>query len=286
MQEGRPSLTALWVATVRARHQLLDKPPVFDDPVALKIIGEPAASLLRAAPAASEDLMSRTMRAPVVARSRIAEDALHAAVQRGVSQYVVLGAGLDTFAYRNPYPPARLQVFEVDHPATQAWKRGLLEQARIELPASLHFVALDFETKALGDALGEARFDPARPTFYSWLGVTMYLEPGAVLATLEHIVSASAPGSEVVFDFVLKPSPLDLPKRTTLGALAFFFARLGEPWKASFDPRTLSETMRRMGYAEVRYLSREQMNAHCFKGRNDRLKIRSLRLGGMMLARV
>jgi methyltransferase (TIGR00027 family) len=286
MQQGRASLTAMWVATVRARHQLLDKPPVLDDPVALKIIGEPAAAMLRAAPALSEDVMSRTMRAPVVARSRIAEDALHDAVQRGVAQYVVLGAGLDTFAYRNPYPAARLQVFEVDHPATQAWKRSLLAQAQIETPPSLHFVPIDFETQALTSALTDAGFDAARPTFYSWLGVTMYLERAAVLATLQHIASASPPGSEVVFDFILKPSALDLLKRSTLGALAIFFARLGEPWKAYFEPRALGAEMRRMGYAEVRYISREQMNEHCFKGRADRLKIRSLRLGGMMLARV
>src|SRR5829696_5233612 len=126
MQEGRPSVTALWVAAARARHQLLDKPVVFDDPIALKIIGEPSSSAMRLLPAGFEGLMSRALRAWVAGRSRIAEDALHAAVQRGVQQLVVMGAGLDTFAFRNPYPASTLQVFEVDHPATQAWKRDRL----------------------------------------------------------------------------------------------------------------------------------------------------------------
>jgi methyltransferase (TIGR00027 family) len=286
MQPEKPSLTALWVASARARHQLLDQPVVFDDPIAVKIIGEASASAMRLLPPAFEDLMSRAMRALVVARSRITEDALHAAVERGVSQLVVMGAGLDTFAYRNPYPRDKLQVFEVDHPATQAWKRALLVDAGIALPASLQFVPVDFETQAMPQALREAGFDADRQTFYSWLGVTMYLQRETVVSTLQHIAQGSPAGSEVAFDFIVEPRATDVARRVALAATSQFFAVLGEPWKTSFEPHALAARLRRLGLHEVHYISQHHMNDMLFKRRRDRLRVRSLGLCGMMLARV
>jgi methyltransferase (TIGR00027 family) len=129
MREDRPSLTAYRVALSRAAHQLFDDPRVLDDPLALRIIGTQGAEELRSNRHRCAATPGRYLRAFVVARSRLAEDLLADAVQRGVRQYVVLGAGLDTFAYRNPYPVSLLEVFEVDHPATQAWKRRLLAAA-------------------------------------------------------------------------------------------------------------------------------------------------------------
>src|SRR6202162_2165714 len=148
MQEGKFSRTAQRVAIRRAAHQLLDQPRVLDDPLALRIIGADAAEGLGTKPK-EHHAFSRAFRAFMAARSRYAEDELARAVAEGVRQYVVLGAGLDTFAYRNPHPG--LRVFEVDHPATQAWKREQLQAAGITIPPALTFVHIDFEQKTLGD---------------------------------------------------------------------------------------------------------------------------------------
>ena len=153
LSEGKPSRTAQATANLRAAHQLLDQPRIFDDPLALRIIGVQAEAAVRANLGRSP---IATFRPFVAVRSRYAEDELARAVQRGVRQYVVLGAGLDTFAYRNPYPVSRLRVFEVDHPATQVWKRARLQEAGIAIPESLTFAAIDFETQTLSDGLQRA----------------------------------------------------------------------------------------------------------------------------------
>src|SRR5271168_1087136 len=172
MQEGKFSRTARRVAIRRAAHQLLDHPRVLDDPLALRIIGLEAAEELRTNPK-EHHAFARAFRAFMAARSRYAEDELARAVAHGVRQYVVLGAGLDTFAYRNPH--AGLRVFEVDHPATQAWKREQLQAGEIAIPASLTFVPIDFERQTLAAGLDQAGFDTRAAAFFSWLGVTPYL---------------------------------------------------------------------------------------------------------------
>src|SRR5271169_5540690 len=156
MQDGKFSRTAQRVAIRRAAHQLLDRPRVLDDPLALRIIGSEAAEELRSNPK-EHHAFSRAFRAFMAARSRYAEDELARAVAHGVRQYVVLGAGLDTFAYRNPHPG--LRVFEVDHPATQAWKREQLLAAGIAIPFSLTFVPIDFERQTLADGLVQCGFN-------------------------------------------------------------------------------------------------------------------------------
>src|ERR1700749_3958532 len=156
MIKGRPSQTALRVATRRAAHQLFDTPKVLEDPLAVRIIGRDVAGSLssiadRLSPSA------RYMRAFMAARARYAEDQLAEAVGRGVTQFVILGAGLDTFGYRNPFP--NLRVFEVDHPATQAWKHEQLQAAGIVVPASSQLVPVDFEKQSLRAQLEAAGFD-------------------------------------------------------------------------------------------------------------------------------
>src|SRR5271163_1639382 len=172
MQEGKFSRTARRVAIRRAAHQLLDHPMVLDDPLALRIIGSEAAESLRSNPKEDHGF-ARAFRAFMAARSRYAEDELACAVEHEVRQYVVLGAGLDTFAYRNPH--LGLRIFEVDHPATQAWKREQLQAARIAIPTSLTFVPIDFERQTLAAGLEQAGFDAGAAAFFSWLGVTPYL---------------------------------------------------------------------------------------------------------------
>jgi methyltransferase (TIGR00027 family) len=183
MQTGQPSRTALGAAGLRAAHQVLDRAAIFTDPLALRILGPDAEAMVRDA---ETDLSRQRLRWFIAIRARIAEDALAAAVQRGVGQLVVLGAGLDTYAYRAP-PSDNLRIFEVDHPLTQAWKRERLAEAAIAPPAALRFVPVDFERETLADGLGAAGFDPARQTFFSWLGVVPYLTEQAVFATLGFI---------------------------------------------------------------------------------------------------
>src|ERR1700688_3077516 len=184
MQEGKFSKTAQRVAIRRAAHQLLDEPRVLEDPLALRIIGSEAEEELRSNPK-EHHAFARAFRAFMAARSRYAEDELARAVAHGVRQYVVLGAGLDTFAYRNPH--AGLRVFEVDHPATQAWKREQLQAAGIAIPPSLTFVPIDFEQETLADGLEDCGFDASAAAFFSWLGVTPYLTREACMTTLSSI---------------------------------------------------------------------------------------------------
>ncbi|HEV8490726.1 MAG TPA: class I SAM-dependent methyltransferase, partial [Candidatus Angelobacter sp.] len=193
MQTGRASRTALRVAIRRAAHQAIDRPRILEDPVAVRLIG----------PGYERDMeramhyVARDFRLYMSVRSRYAEDRLAQQVARGVAQYVILGSGLDTFAYRNPH--VSLRVFEVDFPATQEWKKELLAAAGIDVPESLTFIPLDLEHKSLAESLLEAGFDPAAPAFFGWLGVVPYLTLEAFRATIATIGRLPA-GTAVSFD--------------------------------------------------------------------------------------
>ncbi len=276
MKENQPSATAQRVALRRAAHQLLDDPKVFEDPVALRIIGRQSASVLQADPRQFDATpLSPYLRAFVAARSRYAEDELAHGLRGGVGQYVILGAGLETFAYRNPYPEGVLHVFEVDHPTTQIWKRERLEEIGIALPGDLTFAPVDLETQTLGEGLRGAGYDPGKSTFFSWLGVTEYLTTEAVMATLRFIASAPV-GSGVVFDYMISPSLLTPAQRSRFDALAQRVASAGEPWQAFFDPELLTRDLRAMGFAYVEDKGPEEINARYFKNRKDGLRVGSL----------
>jgi methyltransferase (TIGR00027 family) len=276
MKEDRPSATAQRVAMRRAAHQLLDDPKVFDDPVAHRIIGKESASALQANPHQFEATpLSPYLRAFVAARSRYTEDELALGVRRGVSQYVILGAGLDTFAYRNPYPGGVLHVFEVDYPTTQTWKRARLVEVGIRLPNDLTFAPVDFETQTLEEGLRSEGYDSSKCTLFSWLGVTEYLTTEVVMATLRFIVSAPV-GSGVVFDYMISPSLLTPTQRASFDALSKRVASAGEPWKAFFDPELLTRDLRAMGFRYVENNGPEEINARYFKNRKDGLRVGSL----------
>ncbi len=279
MQEGSFSKTAQRVAIRRAAHQLLDQPRVLDDPLALRIIGSEAAEELRSNPK-EHHAFSRTFRAFMAARSRFAEDELARAVALGVTQYVVLGAGLDTFAYRNPHPG--LRVFEVDHPDTQAWKRAQLQAADIAIPSSLTLVPIDFEQETLADGLAQSGFNGGAPAFFSWLGVTPYLTREACLMTLSFIARLP-PGSGVVFDFAVEPALLNAGQRQALAALSKRVARYGEPFQLFFDPGKLQEELRTLGFHRTEFLQGKDLNARYFKDRRDGLLVRGS-LGHLMAA--
>src|SRR5580692_4136899 len=263
MQEGKFSRTARRVAIRRAAHQLLDHPKVLDDPLALRIIGSEAENALRSNPK-EDHAFSRAFRAFMVARSRYAEDELVHAVEHGVMQYIVLGAGLDTFAYRNPYPG--LRVFEVDHPATQLWKRGQLQGAGIAIPQSLTFVPINFEQQTLADGLSQYGFNASATAFFSWLGVTPYLTREACMTTLSFVAKMPA-GSGVVFDFAVDPALLNPGQRQALDALSKRVARYGEPFQLFFDPAKLQDELKAMGFHRTEFLQGKELNARYFKDR-------------------
>ena len=270
MEVGSPSRTALSAATHRAAHQLLDVPKVFDDPLALRIICANAEKRIWV------DLCQlqkkRSLRAFIALRSRYAEDELARAIQRGIRQYVVLGAGLDTFGYRNPYPVSRLRVFEVDHPATQTWKRVRLREAEIAIPDSLTFAPVDFEQQTLADGLNRAGFRTDEPAFFSMLGVVVYLTKTAVMETFKFVASLPA-GSEIVFDYGILSSMLSERQRSAREYLARRVADIGEPWITYFDPASLARDLRAMGFKQVDDLGPEAAKERYFKDRTDGLCI-------------
>lgn len=258
------------VAMRRAIHQLVDHPKVLDDPLALRILGEQTASELRANPLGFERPGTQGLRAFVVARSRFAEDQLALAIGRGARQCVVLGAGLDTFAYRNPFP--NIRVIEVDHPATQAWKRELLASSRIAIPTSVSYVAVDFAKQTLADELSRSEFQSKEPSFFSWLGVVPYLERDAALGTLQWIASLPA-GTAVVFDYGVSPSSLNALERTALAALSARVARAGEPFRLFFEPEELATTLQSLGFHQLEDLKGAEINARYFGNRGDGFEI-------------
>ena len=240
------------------------------DPLAARIVGPEAVARIRAAAQRYRSWTETYLRAFVVVRSRIAEDALAQAVARGVAQYVVLGAGLDTFAYRNPHPG--LKVFEVDHPATQAWKLRRLADAGIEVPPSLTFVPVDFEHEQLPERLRAAGVRTEAPAFFAWLGVSMYLTRAAVLATLGYVVSF-APGSGIVLDYARPLDTLSLVRRVIVRAVMLRLATIGEPWRTLFTARELRELLGTLGYTQIEDLAPEAINARYFSARSDMLRV-------------
>lgn len=246
MQDGLPSQTARGAAAYRAVHQTLDGGSIFRDAFALRILDDETRAGLDGI-AADESL--RSMRLLIAARSRFSEDMLSAAVTRGIRQVVVLGAGLDTFALRNPHAGVGLRVFEVDYPATQAWKRERLKDAGIEIPASLIFAPVDFERQGLAEGLAAAGFNFNSPAFFQWLGVVPYLTREAITATLAFIIKI--PDSEVVFDYAEPFENYRPERRASIMAVAARAAARGEPWLSLFDPAEMAGLLRAMGFAAI-----------------------------------
>jgi methyltransferase (TIGR00027 family) len=246
MQSRSPSHTALGAAIHRAVHQELEGGKIFVDPLAGTILGEEARGIIAEAAA---DPTQRPMRLFIAARSRFAEDSLSAAVSRGVRQAVVLGAGLDTFSLRNPHASLGLHVFEVDHPATQAWKRERLVREGLALPASLTFASVDFEQQSLANGLRAAGFQSDRPAFFHWLGVVPYLTRDAIWATLSYI--AGLPESEVVFDYSEPIENYPQERRTNVAAVNARVTAIGEPWLSHFDPVEMMRELCARGFREL-----------------------------------
>lgn len=271
VRHGEPSRSALTVASLRAVHQLLDEPLVFLDPIALPLLGASAEAALRDDPFVLNDPMSRGLRGALVARSRFVEDELARCVAAGARQYLLLGAGLDTFAYRNPYGDEGLRVYEVDHPGTQRWKQQLLAEAGIGVPPSLSFVPVDFERDDLGGALRQAGFRADQVACVSWMGVTMYLTADAVLRTLGTVAGFAA-GSCLCFDYRVPATMLNPVERVVNDVLAQQIAALGEPWLSTFDPAQLQSQLLELGFSSAESATPDDLNVRYFARRKDGLR--------------
>ena len=242
MEHGGPSRTAWGAAVHRGAHQVLEDGRIFRDPLALRILGDDADGVVADARATPR----RTpMRIFIAVRHRVAEDALARHVAGGTRQVVVLGAGLDTFAYRNPFADSGVRVFEVDHPATQQWKRDTLVRSGIPVPDSVTYVPVDFETDDLATRMTASGVELAAPAFFVWLGVVPYLTREAVDASLR--VVAAVPGAGVAFDYANPVDQLSDRRREAHAARAERMRQLGEPWITYFDTEELTDELAGLG---------------------------------------
>jgi methyltransferase (TIGR00027 family) len=256
-------------AVLRAVHQLLDDPIVFNDPFALSILGSKVEAEVRADPYSHNDPLKRSFRASFVVRSRVAEDELARGIEAGVRQYVVLGAGLDTFAYRNPHC-ADLKIFEVDHPSTQEWKRQLLHEANIRAPSNLVFVPVDFETQKWQEQLVQAGFRVDQPACFSWLGVCMYLSDASMTETLS-FVAGLPKGSSISFDIFTRPEVLDPVHRVIAEGALKAAASFGEPLLSIFAPQEIHDKLTGLGFSDVHVYDPTELNRIYLHRRKDGL---------------
>jgi methyltransferase (TIGR00027 family) len=279
MEPARASKTAEAAAAGRASHFLFDaEPKVFNDPYAIMLTS----------PAWRRIVQNRLLRwlivkqfyrrllpgvaGEVLARSRYAEDRLEAALAKGIRQYVLLGAGLDSFAVRRRDLVATLQVFELDHPLTQASKREALSRLGLEVPKNVTFVPIDFEGQTIPDALAQSPFKRNECAFFSWLGTTFYLTKEAVTETLTSVASFSAQGSEIVFDYFEQVIFTGkLASKATKRAMKFT-ARRGEPFRSGWEANTLDVELRKLGLELLENLSPDELQARYFWGRRDGLR--------------
>lgn len=268
------STTAELVATVRASHLRWDDAPIFTDSYARQMLSPFWRAVATYRPLnwlVGDVIMGayRPIHPSIVLRIRYSEDQLMEAVKAGASQYVILGAGYDTFALRHKELADQVRVFEVDHPATQDVKRQRILEANGEVPPNLTFVPVDFESDRLNEELARAGFDQQAPAFFSWLGVTYYLTLEAIGDTLACIAAMAAPGSRLVFDYKIARQMMPEEWKTLTGKLERFVARLGEPMLSNFAPETLRDTMSMHGFKEVELLTPEEQQLRYLSGRSD-----------------
>jgi len=287
MQPQQASRTALMTAYLRGYHAANDNPKIFDDSLALRLIPEAVQKAFEQHLADSScqfipesalsnlDYNSRlkigiqVMGGAILARSRYTEDCLEESIAEGVCQYVILGAGLDTFAYRRMDMQTHLRVFEIDHPDTQATKRLMLSHAELRAPENLHYIPVDFKAQTLKTALADSEFNPADKTFFSWLGVTHYLPVQAISATLSDISGITTKGSRIVFDYWDK-SAFDPEKASDrIKTIIQNTRRIGEPIITGLDPSNLGPYLEKLGWNLKENLNPSDIRRRFFEGRTD-----------------
>jgi methyltransferase (TIGR00027 family) len=290
MDPNRASETALDTALVRALDNELLRPPVLADPLSAVLLS-PAERDLRESQVIGEVLQqSPELKALtrdellrialqrnansvslILSRARYAEATLSDAMTRGVRQYVLVGAGLDTFAFRHPEYHDRLTIFEIDHPLSQADKRERLRRMALEMPANLHLGACDFEIEGVEAALTCLPYDPGAPAFFACLGVTMYLTPAALEATLRSLREVSLAGSELVFDYLEAHAMETYAARENLRSNIERVRNLGEPVLGPLSSGTLPAELRSLGFELIDDLGPETLQTSYFQHREDHL---------------
>jgi methyltransferase (TIGR00027 family) len=271
MSDQEPENTAARVALWRALHVRIDPPPhVLQDEVGLKLVAPPEGWQSRGD---MHPIGTKQFRASIVARARFIEDLLQEHITQGVAQYVILGAGLDTFAQRRPELAARLRIFEVDQPGPQAWKRRRLEALGHGVPEWLKLVPVDFEA---GDSwlqlLAAAGFAASQPALIASTGVSMYLTKDAVFATLKQIAGLAA-GSTLAMSFMLPFELADPDVRPGLMMAAKGAAAAGTPFISFFTPAEMLQLARDAGFEQVSHTSAAALTERYFSGRQDGLAL-------------
>jgi methyltransferase (TIGR00027 family) len=290
VNDGGPSRTALTAALMRATHTRLDRPQLIDDPWGDRLVSdaEKAALYQRVLDGADpeEKRRLRTLRsqqevidaalrshatyAGVILRSRYAEDALEGAIAGGARQYVLIGAGFDSFIVRQPPFARDIAIFEIDHPASQAMKRQRLDECAVRIPPNVHFVPADLMQDSLGSVLARCGFSRSQRAFFSWLGVTIYLSRDANLTTLRGIATSAAAGSEIVFTYIDQRA-LEGRRSAMLEKMRVSRAAQGEPWLSGFNPATLANELKALGLLLVEDLGGLELRERYCAGRKDGL---------------
>lgn len=266
-----PEKTAARVALWRAMHTLVDAPPhVLEDAIGLQLLAPDESWRQRPD---MDPQGTRGFRAGVVARARFIEDLVVEQVTHDITQYVLLGAGLDTFAQRRPDIASQLHVFEVDQPGAQQWKRERLVASGLGIPSWLHLVPVDFEAgQSWWDKLIEAGFDSRKPAVVVSTGVSMYLSHEANLATLRQVATL-APGSSLAMTFLLSLELIDPAERPMHQMLHERARASGTPFISFYSPDGIMALAREAGFDSVRYVSNDDLNARYFAGRSDGLEV-------------
>jgi methyltransferase (TIGR00027 family) len=278
MIESSPSRTALATSLMRALHSRRDPSPLLDDPwgdrlvpksernrfcqrILARMDSEDRAAALRAPNSILDDFLLKNVAYPgVVIRSRYTEDALREATNRGTRQYVLIGAGFDSFALRRPAFSETLEIFEIDYPATQDFKIQSIKDCGISLPPSVHFVSADLANEDLTAALARSSFRRDEPAFFSWLGVTVYLTREANLATLRAVANVGAPGSELVFTYVDQIEFESGGSRSLGDTNANAVVMMGEPYLSGFDPNEIAGDLKHIGLELIEDLDGQKMS--------------------------
>ena len=272
MEQAQRSRTIEIPAIMRALHQTLDDDPkILSDSIAPRLI-DPDDNRQWLAPLLDHSF-AKQWRAGFALRARYTEDCLAERVQHRARQYVILGAGLDSFAYRQPPWANSLRIYEVDHPITQQWKCDRLRSADIAIPSNLTFVPIDFERASIPDALQAAGFAFDSQTLCSWMGVTQYLTPEALESTFRFVLSLPPP-SEIIFSFILPQKEISGTEAEAMMIAARRAAEVGEPWVARFRPAELAAKLRLMGFSQIVHLTPEEAGERYFHRRKDGLKPR------------
>jgi len=277
MKEGQSSRTAEAAAALRANHFKNTVSPVFSDPYAFELTSRSWKKLLSSpllVKLMNSAVLNRTLgllTGQVVGRSRYAEDLLDQAVQQNTQQYVLVGAGLDSFALRESHHYPTLKIFEVDHPDTQAAKQAKLKKLG-EIPATVEFVAINFEKESISEALTRSLYERSAPAFFSWLGTTHYLNPQTTLQTLKSIAEFAANASEVVLDYSTDFQELTGIERIGSMGVAQFTHLLKEPLLGQFKPTDLHHAVEQMGFEVVEDLSGEAITERYFSARVDEIR--------------